>query len=103
MISPLFAVDPTMGDDILIQTFIVVVVGGMGSFIGPVIGGLLIGQLWALTPLVGRTTFVVQNLTGTIIGPSFWEKASDILLFVVMSLILLLRPRGLFGQEGAFD
>lgn len=103
MISPLFAVDPTMGDDILIQTFIVVVVGGMGSFIGPVIGGLIIGQLWALTPLIGRTTFVINNLSGTMIGPEFWEKASDILLFVVMSLILILRPRGLFGQEGAFD
>jgi len=103
MISPLFAVEPTMGDSILIQTFIVVVVGGMGSFVGPVIGGLIIGQLWALTPLVGRTEFVVQHLTGTLIGPSFWEKASDILLFVVMALILLLRPRGLFGQEGAFD
>ncbi len=103
MISPLFAVDPTMGDDILIQTFIVVVVGGMGSFIGPVIGGLIIGQLWALTPLIGRTVFVIDNLTGTMIGPAFWEKASDILLFVVMSLILILRPRGLFGKEGAFD
>ncbi|MBI3128517.1 MAG: branched-chain amino acid ABC transporter permease [Candidatus Tectomicrobia bacterium] len=103
MISPLFAVEPTMGDAILIQTFIVVVVGGMGSFIGPVIGGLLIGQIWALTPLVGRTQFVVQHLSGTLIGPAFWEKASDILLFIVMALILLLRPRGLFGQEGAFD
>ncbi|MEE9275868.1 MAG: branched-chain amino acid ABC transporter permease [bacterium] len=103
MISPLFAVDPTMGDDVLIQTFIVVVVGGMGSFIGPVIGGLIIGQLWALTPLIGRTQFVIDNLSGTMIGPQFWEKASDILLFIVMSLILLLRPRGLFGQEGAFD
>jgi branched-chain amino acid transport system permease protein len=103
MISPLFAVDPTMGDDMLIQTFIVVVVGGMGSFIGPVIGGLIIGQLWAMTPLIGRTAFVVENLTGTMIGPAFWEKASDILLFIVMSLILILRPRGLFGQEGAFD
>lgn len=103
MISPLFAVEPTMGENILIQTFIVVVVGGMGSFIGPVLGGLLIGQLWALTPLVGRTQFVVQHLSGTLIGPSFWEKASDILLFIVMAAILLLRPRGLFGQEGAFD
>ncbi len=103
MLSPLLAVDPTMGDLILIQTFIVVVVGGMGSFLGPVIGGLIVGQLWALTPLIGRTEFVVQNLSGTLIGPAFWEKASDILLFIVMSLILLLRPRGLFGQEGAFD
>lgn len=103
MISPLFAVEPTMGDAILIQTFIVVVVGGMGSFVGPVIGGLIIGQIWALTPLVGRTQFVVQHLSGTLIGPSFWEKASDILLFIVMALILLFRPRGLFGQEGAFD
>jgi branched-chain amino acid transport system permease protein len=103
MISPLYSVDATMGELILVQTFIVVVVGGMGSFIGPVIGGLILGQLWALTPLIGRTQFVVQNLTGTAIGPDFWEKASDIFLFIVMALILLLRPRGLFGQEGAFD
>ena len=103
MIAPLYAVDATMGELILVQTFIVVVVGGMGSFIGPVIGGLILGQLWALTPLVGRTQYVVQNWTGTVIGPDFWEKASDILLFIVMAVILLLRPRGLFGQEGAFD
>lgn len=103
MISPLYSVDATMGELILVQTFIVVVVGGMGSFIGPVIGGLILGQLWALTPLIGRTQFVIQNLTGTAIGPDFWEKASDMLLFVVMAVILLVRPRGLFGQEGAFD
>ena len=103
VVAPLFAVDPTMGDDILIQTFLVVVVGGMGSFIGPVIGGLLVGQIWALTPLVGRLAWVEANLEETLIGPEFWEKASDILLFITLSVILLVRPRGLFGKEGAFD
>ncbi|MFQ5914592.1 MAG: branched-chain amino acid ABC transporter permease [Nitrospinota bacterium] len=103
VVAPLFAVDPTMGDDILIQTFLVVVVGGMGSFIGPVIGGLIVGQIWALTPLVGRLAWVETNLEYSLIGPEFWEKASDILLFLVLSIILLVRPRGLFGKEGAFD
>jgi branched-chain amino acid transport system permease protein len=103
VVAPLFAVDPTMGDDILIQTFLVVVVGGMGSFIGPVIGGLLVGQIWALTPLVGRLAWVEANFEDTLIGPEFWEKASDIPLFLTLSVILLVRPRGLFGKKGAFD
>jgi branched-chain amino acid transport system permease protein len=103
MIAPIFGIDSTMGDTILIQTFIVVVVGGMGSFIGPVIGGLIVGQIWALTPLVGRTVFVHQYLSGTVIGPQFWEKASDILLFTVMAVVLLVRPRGIMGEEGVFE
>ncbi|MFQ5895210.1 MAG: branched-chain amino acid ABC transporter permease [Nitrospinota bacterium] len=103
MVAPLFAVEPTMGETILIQTFIVVVVGGMGSFIGPVLGALIVGQIWAMTPLLGRTAFVAHYLGGTPIGPQFWEKASDILLFVVMAFVLLVRPRGILGREGAFD
>ena len=75
MIAPLFAVDATMGELILVQTFIVVVVGGMGSFIGPVIGGLILGQLWALTPLVGQNPIRGSKLDGHGDRPRFLGKS----------------------------
>jgi branched-chain amino acid transport system permease protein len=79
--APLVAVAPEMGGLILIECFIVTVVGGMGSFLGAVAGGLLIGQVLALTGLV-------------------WDTLADVIIFVAMALVLLVRPRGLFGQEG---
>jgi branched-chain amino acid transport system permease protein len=79
--APLVAVAPEMGGLILIECFIVTVVGGMGSFLGAVVGGLLIGETLALTGML-------------------YDVLADVVIYLAMGAVLLLRPRGLFGQEG---
>jgi branched-chain amino acid transport system permease protein len=79
--APLVAVAPEMGGLILIECFIVTVVGGMGSFVGAVVGGLLIGEALALTGML-------------------YDVLADVVIYLAMGAVLLLRPRGLFGQEG---
>jgi branched-chain amino acid transport system permease protein len=79
--APLVAVAPEMGGLILIECFIVTVVGGMGSFVGAVVGGLLIGEALALTGML-------------------YDVLADVIIYIAMGAVLLLRPRGLFGQEG---
>lgn len=79
--APLVAVAPEMGGLVLIECFIVTVVGGMGTFLGVVAGGLLIGQTLALTGML-------------------YDVLADVVIYLAMALVLLLRPRGLFGQEG---
>ena len=81
LIGPIFGVYPTLGVEFLIIAFVVVIVGGVGSFRGSIVAGLLIGQ--------------VVVLTGVLYSP-----ASDVIVYVLMAGILLLRPRGLFGKEG---
>lgn len=76
--APLRGVDPDMGFLIIIFAFVTVVVGGMGSYWGAVVGGLLIGVLYSLTSL-------------------FFPVFAQIAVFALMALILLLRPRGLLG------
>jgi branched-chain amino acid transport system permease protein len=70
-----------MGVTMVIESFVVIVVGGMGSLLGAVVAGLLIGQVVGLTTL-------------------FVPKAADIMVFVVMAVVLLVRPSGLFGEAG---
>ncbi len=82
--APLVAVAPEMGGLILIECFIVTVVGGMGSFLGPIAGGLLIGQVLALTGMV-------------------YDVFADVVIYLLMAVVLLVRPRGLFGQEGVSE
>ncbi len=84
MIAPLTAVTPEIGSVVLIQCFIVVVVGGMGSFTGAVVGGLLIGQVLTLTALI-------------------YDVLGDVIIYLAMAVVLLVRPRGLFGEEGVFE
>ena len=79
--APLVAVAPEMGGLVLIECFIVTVVGGMGTFRGVVAGGLLIGETLALTGMV-------------------YDVLADVVIYLAMALVLLVRPRGLFGQEG---
>jgi branched-chain amino acid transport system permease protein len=79
--APLVAVAPEMGGLVLIECFIVTVVGGMGSFLGVVAGGLLIGETLALTGML-------------------YDVLADVVIYLAMALVLLVRPRGLFGQEG---
>lgn len=70
-----------MGVSMVIESFVVIVVGGMGSLLGAVVAGLLIGQVVGLTTL-------------------FVPKAAEIMVFVVMAVVLLVRPSGLFGEAG---
>jgi branched-chain amino acid transport system permease protein len=78
---PIAPITPDAGDQILIQTFVVIVIGGVGSFPGAVLGGLIAGEILSLTSMV---------------DPSY----SYAMLFAVMTLVLVIRPRGLLGLEG---
>jgi branched-chain amino acid transport system permease protein len=73
-----------MGVTIIIESFVVVVVGGMGSLLGAVVSGLVIGQI------VSLTTFFAPQL-------------AEIVVFVTMAIVLLLRPSGLFGEAGLLE
>ena len=79
--GPMRGVYAEMGVTMIIESFVVVVVGGMGSLPGAVVAGLLIGQV------VSLTTF-------------FMPKMAEIMVFVFMAAVLLIRPSGLFGEEG---
>ena len=78
--APIYSVTPVMGSHILIVVFAVVVIGGMGSIAGAIITGILMG--------------VVEGLTKT-----FYPPAASAVIFLVMVLVLLVRPSGLFGKE----
>ena len=79
----LLGLNPQSGNALLMPAFVTVIVGGMGSLIGAVAGGLLIGVAISVT---------------TLFLPAF----SEIVMYVLMAVILLIRPRGLFGEEGIF-
>ncbi|MEO8855513.1 MAG: branched-chain amino acid ABC transporter permease [Burkholderiaceae bacterium] len=79
--APVVSLAPDVGEAILVQTFVVVVIGGVGSFPGAVLGGLIAGELISLTSMV---------------NPAY----SYVVLFVAMTLVLMFRPRGLFGAVG---
>jgi len=79
--APVVSVAPDVGDAILVQTFVVVVIGGVGSFPGAVLGGLIAGEIISLTSMI---------------DPAY----SYVVLFVAMTLVLVLRPYGLLGTAG---
>ena len=78
--APIYQVNPLMGSNIIIIVFAVVVVGGMGSILGAVVTGYVLGVLEGLTKV-------------------FYPEASNIVIFVIMAIVLLVRPAGLFGRE----
>ncbi|MFG6159361.1 branched-chain amino acid ABC transporter permease [Halomonas sp. 1390] len=78
--APLYPVSPTMGSSLLIVVFAVVVIGGMGSILGAIITGLAMGLIEGLTKV-------------------YYPEAANTVIFLVMILVLLLRPSGLFGKE----
>lgn len=82
--APMRGVHPDMGVDMLIQAFVVVVVGGMGSLKGAVIAGILIGVVVSFTTL-------------------FYPMMGDVVIYISMAVVLLVRPSGLFGEEGLLE
>ncbi|MFY9840842.1 MAG: branched-chain amino acid ABC transporter permease [Xanthobacteraceae bacterium] len=79
--APVVSIAPDMGEAILVQTFVVVVIGGVGSFPGAVLGGLIAGEIISITSMF---------------NPGY----SYVVLFVAMTLVLVLRPYGLLGTPG---
>jgi branched-chain amino acid transport system permease protein len=79
MAAPIYNVSPQMGSDLIIVVFAVVVIGGMGSIMGAIVTGFALG--------------VAEGLTKV-----FYPEASDTVIFVIMVLVLLVRPAGLFGR-----
>ena len=79
--SPTRSVNPEMGIPILAESFVVTVVGGMGSPVGAVVAGLLVGIVYSMTSL-------------------FAPDLAELSIFVVMAVVLIIRPQGLFGKAG---
>jgi branched-chain amino acid transport system permease protein len=78
--APVIQVNPLMGSNLIIVVFAVVVIGGMGSILGSILTGLALGLIEGLTKV-------------------FYPEASSIVVFVVMAIVLMIRPTGLFGKE----
>src|SRR5258708_2009308 len=78
--APVIQVSPLMGSSLVIVVFAVVVIGGMGSIIGAIVSGLVLGLIEGLTKVI-------------------YPEASNIVVFVIMALVLIWRPTGLFGRE----
>jgi branched-chain amino acid transport system permease protein len=80
MAAPIYQVNPLMGADTIIVVFAVVVIGGMGSIMGAVVTGFGLG--------------IVEGLTKV-----FYPEASNTVIFVIMAIVLMIRPQGLFGSR----
>ena len=78
--APIIQVNPLMGSNLIIVVFAVVVIGGMGSILGSIVTGLGLGLIEGMTRV-------------------FYPEASNIVVFVIMVLVLMVRPAGLFGKE----
>ncbi|WP_421917261.1 branched-chain amino acid ABC transporter permease [Mesorhizobium sp.] len=78
--APVYQVSPLMGSDLIIVVFAVVVVGGMGSILGAIVTGYMLGLAEGLTKV-------------------FYPEASNLVIFVIMAIVLLVRPAGLFGRD----
>jgi branched-chain amino acid transport system permease protein len=80
MAAPIYQVNPLMGADLIIVVFAVVVIGGMGSIMGSILTGFALGLIEGLTKV-------------------FYPEASNTVIFVIMAIVLLIKPAGLFGTQ----
>ncbi len=80
MAAPIYSVSPLMGGDLIIIVFAVVVIGGMGSIMGAIVTGFGLGMIEGLTKV-------------------FYPEASNTVVFIIMAIVLLLKPAGLFGTQ----
>jgi branched-chain amino acid transport system permease protein len=83
VMMPLFSVFPTVGLNFVLIAFVIVVLGGMGSIEGALLGGICIG--------------IVQSLSGYYVAPAYGQM----FYFLIFLLVMVLRPDGLLGQRGA--
>jgi branched-chain amino acid transport system permease protein len=79
MAAPVYNVSPQMGANLIIVVFAVVVIGGMGSIMGAILTGFGLGLIEGLTKV-------------------FFPEASNTVIFIIMAIVLLIRPAGLFGR-----
>ena len=79
--APIVSLTPDVGEAILVQTFVVVVIGGVGSFTGAILGGLVAGEIISITSMI---------------NPGY----AYVVLFAAMTLVLMVRPQGLLGTKG---
>jgi branched-chain amino acid transport system permease protein len=77
----MLGLQPTIGNDLIMPSFVAIIIGGLGSLPGTLVGGLLIGVASGVTTV-------------------YFPSASEAVIYVLMALVLLVRPRGLFGEEG---
>jgi branched-chain amino acid transport system permease protein len=98
MAGPIYSVQPGMGELILIQVFVVIVIGGIGSVRGALVGALIVGVVDTL----GRA--FLKPLLGALISPTAGEAAgpalASMLIYLLMAVVLALRPAGLFPARG---
>jgi branched-chain amino acid transport system permease protein len=80
MAAPIYQVNPLMGADLIIVVFAVVVIGGMGSIMGSIVTGFALGLIEGLTKV-------------------FYPEASNTVIFIIMAIVLMIRPAGLFGTQ----
>ena len=80
MAAPIYSVNPLMGENLIIVVFAVVVIGGMGSIMGSIVTGFGLG--------------IIEGLTKV-----FYPEASNTVIFIVMAIVLAIRPAGLFGTQ----
>ncbi len=79
----MLGLQPTIGNDLIMPSFVAIIIGGLGSLPGTLLGGLLIGVASGVTTV-------------------FFPSASEAVIYIMMGLVLLVRPRGLLGEEGRF-
>lgn len=77
--APIYSVNPTMGEQLIIVVFAVVVIGGMGSIMGAIVTGYMLG--------------IIEGLTRV-----FYPEGSAVVIFVIMAIVLMIKPEGLFGR-----
>ena len=82
--APLWSIKPTMGLEAIMPAFVVVVIGGVGSFWGAVIGGLMVGIVTGISVM-------------------FMPRTSQIVMYILMAIIVLIRPRGLMGEKSILE
>ncbi|MDN5844594.1 MAG: branched-chain amino acid ABC transporter permease, partial [Alcaligenaceae bacterium] len=98
MLGPLLAVQVGMGESILILAFVVIVIGGIGSIRGALLGALLVG----LVDTAGRTLMpaLLHSLMGEGVAANAGPAVSSILIYVLMAAVLFWKPNGLFPARG---